>query len=138
MLRQHQSRPKLWVYVGVAFLAGVLCSYILLPRGSQSVGMSWQELERRRVENQQILDEGQREMAGKGKHKKKLRAVIGVQVRSLPGPFQGAHWTLFNYTDACVGCPLALLDHPRPFATPQNWSSILVCFLKAMTGKERM
>lgn len=80
MLRHRQSGSRLWMYVVAAFLAGVLFSYIILPRGGQSVGNSWQELERRRVDDQQILNEGQMEIAASGKHKKKLRAVVGVQV----------------------------------------------------------
>jgi hypothetical protein len=81
MLRQRQSSSRPWLYAAAAFLAGVLFSYTLLPRGGQAVGVSWQELERRRVDNQQILDEGQMVIAASGKHKKKLRAVIGVQVK---------------------------------------------------------
>ena len=85
MIRHRQPSPRLWVYVAAAFLAGVFFSRLLLPSGSKPVGVSWQELEKKRVEHQQManLDEGQKGIAGTGGHKKRLRAVIGVQVSFL-------------------------------------------------------
>ena len=73
MLRHRQPSPRLWVYVAAAFLAGVFFSHLLLPSGSKPTGVSWQELEKRRVENQQManLDEGQKGIAGTGSHKKR-------------------------------------------------------------------
>ncbi len=79
MLRQRQSQSRPWLYIGVSFLAGACIAYFLIS-GRRDKDLSWQELDKRReVLNQQSLTgrHGEDAMAGE---KKRIMAVVGVQV----------------------------------------------------------
>lgn len=80
MLRQRQSHARPWLYICGSFIAGAVIAYILIS-GKRDHDLSWQDLNKQReVLSQQSLTKGQAQNVELG-DKKKLLAVLGVQVR---------------------------------------------------------
>ena len=86
MLRQRQSQSRPWLYIGASFLGGAIIAYILLS-GRRDKDLSWQDLDRQReVLSQQSLTSGHGDDTLIGQ-KKRVMAVIGVQVILQPQAF---------------------------------------------------
>lgn len=79
MLRPRHSASRPWAYIVGSFIAGAIIAYLLIPAGRDR-GLSWQELSKQReLISQQSLTKGSIDYVSKGA-RKKLAAVIGVQV----------------------------------------------------------
>lgn len=81
MLRQRHSSQRPWLYIFASFVAGAIIAYFLISRKGDKV-LSWQELDKKReaLSQQSLISGAGEDIVGGGR--KRVMAVVGVQVDS--------------------------------------------------------